>query len=243
MAKGDNTKIITLDDYFNFNSKEESDFKDSIHDHINEINLDELEEESIDINDFGDYVKIIYNPKIDKHLLEFFNDGNLILSKSFKDIEMARVEAVQYLKEIGINRKNEDNELKEHDDGSSLKRKRSHHRDVYYSPSKGKWGAKVRGFKGSKFLGYYNSEREAYLARKAYLDEKEKVKEDMIREKKGIKSRKSETDMEGIIFSKQSGKWLVRLKDKNGKYVNLGKFDSEEEAVFAKEEFLSENFS
>ena len=44
---------------------------------------------------------------------------------------------------------------------------------------------------------------------------------------------------EGIHFSKQSGLWIVSLKDNNGKFVNLGKFKSEEEAIKAKNDFLN----
>ena len=61
----------------------------------------------------------------------------------------------------------------------------------------------------------------------------------MISTRRGIKAVKTGNNSgEGIYFSKQSGKWIVRLKNDEGKYVNVGRFDTEEEAIQARDDYL-----
>ena len=227
MVKGEKTKSTTLDDYFNNSSKKEK------------TNFDEeyfsLEEnESIDLKKYSDYVNILFNAKMDKWMLELFNNKRLIVTRYFKKKEDAEDQALRYLKELDVLDKI--NEQKNFEEEPI----RSRHKGIFFSHSKGKWGARVKGYKGSRLLGYFNTEEEAYLAKRKYLSDKEKSIEDLIHQKRGLKHKpKLDSSGEGIHFSKQSGLWIVSLKDNNGKFVNLGKFKSEEEAIKAKNDFLN----
>ncbi|WP_297983682.1 hypothetical protein [uncultured Methanobrevibacter sp.] len=203
-----------------------------------ESKIDEIDEEDnsfIDISDYSSYIKVRFNPRTDKWVVDFYNNKKLLHSKSFVDSVEANEEAIHYLKEIG----KLGTIIKKEKKKSSNKRQYSSHEGIYYSPSRKMWGAKVQGYKGFKFIGHFNTEQEAYEAREKYLEEKEKTRQDFIREKIGIKARKqSGASGEGIYFSKQSGKWIVRLKNSSGHFENVGRFSSEEEAIKAKEDFL-----
>ena len=243
MVKGEKTKLTTLDDYFNTSSKkEETNFDDDEYFTLEKIFSDEIDEkelilegnESIDLKKYSDYVNILFNAKMDKWMLELFNKKKLIVTRYFKKKEDAENQALRYLKELDIlDKVNKQNFIQEEPI-------RSRHKGIFFSQSKGKWGARVKGYKGSRLLGYFNTEEEAYLARRKYLDNKEKSIQDLIREKRGLKHKpKLDSSGEGIHFSKQSGMWIVSLKDNKGNFVNLGKFSSEEEAIKAKNDFLN----
>ena len=242
MVKGEKTKSTTLDDYFNNSSKKEKTNFDEEYFSLEEIFSDKNEEEelileeneSIDLKKYSDYVNILFNAKMDKWMLELFNNKRLIVTRYFKKKEDAEDQALRYLKELDVLDKiNEQNNFEE-------ELIRSRHKGIFFSHSKGKWGARVKGYKGSRLLGYFNTEEEAYLAKRKYLSDKEKSIEDLIHQKRGLKHKpKLDSSGEGIHFSKQSGLWIVSLKDNNGKFVNLGKFKSEEEAIKAKNDFLN----
>ena len=243
MVKGERTKSTTLDDYFNQSKKEKTNFDDEDeYFSLEEIFSDEedaeepiLEEsESIDLKKYSDYVNIIFNAKMDKWMLELFDNKKLIVTRFFKKKEDAENQALRYLKELDVLDK-----INEHNN-SEEELKRSSHKGIFFSESKGKWGVRVRGYRGSRLLGYFDTEEEAYMARQKYLKDKEKSKKDLITEKRGLKHKpKLDVSNGGIHFSKQSGLWIVSLKDNNGKFVNLGKFKSEEEAIKVKNDFLN----
>jgi hypothetical protein len=44
----------------------------------------------------------------------------------------------------------------------------------------------------------------------------------------------------GVSFDRWSNKWVVRIKNNNGKYENRGRFNSISEAEFARDRALSE---
>ncbi|MBE6511563.1 MAG: hypothetical protein E7Z75_00220 [Methanobrevibacter olleyae] len=243
MVKGERTKLTTLDDYFSNQSKKEKPIFDEEDEYfsLEEIFSDEeddeeliKESESIDLKKYSDYVNILFNAKMDKWMLELFNKKKLIVTRYFKKKEDAENQALRYLKELDVlDRIYEKKNFVEEPI-------RSRHKGIFFSQNKGKWGARVKGYKGSRLLGYFNTEEEAYLAKRKYLNDKEKSIEEFIHQKRGLKHKpKLDTSGEGIHFSKQSGLWIVSLKDNNGKYVNLGKFKSEEEAIKAKNDFLN----
>ena len=192
----------------------------------------------IDVNNYSDYIKIRFNPRINKWQVDFFNENGLANTKSFIDSNDANKEAIYYIKQLGVIGSSADDKKEEKSD----KRLYSSHEGIYYSPSRGMWGAKVKGYKGFKFIGHFSSEEEAYEARCKYLENKERTRQKYISEKRGLKSGlRNQSSGELIYFSKQKGKWIVRLKNKEGQIVNVGQFDTEEEANKAKEEFIKEN--
>ena len=192
----------------------------------------------IDVNNYSDYIEIRFNPRINKWQVDFYNEKGLVHTKSFLDSNDANKEAIHYIKQLGVIGSLSDDKKEE----KSSKRLYSSHEGIYYSPRRGMWGAKVKGYKGFKFLGHFNTEEEAYEARCKYLENKEKTRQKFISEKRGLKSGLiSQSSGELVYFSKQKGKWIVRLKNKEGNIVNVGQFDSEEEANKAKEEFKKEN--
>ena len=192
----------------------------------------------IDINEYSDYIKIRFNPRINKWQLDFYNKNGLANTKSFLDSNDANKEAIYYIKQLGVLGSSSDDKKEEKSD----KRLFSSHEGIYYSPRRGMWGAKVKGYKGFKFLGHFKSEEEAYNARCEYLKNKERTRQQFISEKRGLKTGLiSQSSGELVYFSKQKGKWIVRLKNKEGQIVNVGQFDTEEEANKAKEEFQKEN--
>ena len=190
----------------------------------------------INLNDYSKYIRIKFNPRIDKWQVEFYNDSGLAQTKSFFDSFDANKEAIYYIRQLGVVGSSNKKEEK------SKKMLYSSYEGIYYSPRRGMWGAKVKGFKGSKFIGHFKTEEEAYNARLKYLENKEKTRQKFISEKRGLKSSLiSQSSGELVYFSKQKGKWIVRLKNKEGQIVNVGQFDTEEEANKAKEEFQKEN--
>lgn len=202
--------------------------------------LEEADKSSfyIDINNYSDYVEIRFNPRINKWQVDFYNKRGLAHTKSFLDSNDANKEAIYYIQQLGVIG-SAPSEEKEEDSNKKLY---STHEGIYYSPRRGMWGAKVKGYKGFKFLGHFKSEEEAYNARLKYLENKEKTRQRFITEKRGLKSGLiSQSSGELVYFSKQKGKWIVRLKNKEGQIVNVGEFDSEEEANKARDDFKKEN--
>ncbi len=190
----------------------------------------------IDLTHYSDYIGLKFNPRTSKWQVDFYDKGRLVNTKSFMDSNIANKEAIHYIKQLGVIG------LKTEKKEETKEKFYSSHEGIYYSPRRGMWGAKVKGFKGFKFLGHFKTEEEAYNARVRYLENKEKTRQKFISEKRGLKSSLiSQSSGELVYFSKQKGKWIVRLKNKEGQIVNVGQFDSEEEANKAKEEFQREN--
>ena len=219
--------VKRLNEFFSLYGDEDDLLDEDVHEIVS------LSDDFVDISDYSDYVKIRYNIERERWFVRFYYNNNFVNQKRFLHPEEANREAIKYLRQLG-----EITHIKTPKQNPNEKI-RSQYKGVYYSPQRGKWGASVRGYKGKKFIGHFDTEEEAYLARKKYLDQKEKTKQELIAQKRGIKAVKTGNGSgEGIYFSKQSGKWIVRLKNDDGKYVNVGRFDTEEEAIKAKDDYL-----
>lgn len=194
-----------------------------------------LSDDFVDIADYSDYVKIHFDGERQRWIVRLFHNNEYSSQRRFKNPKEANRYALTYLRQLGEISHHKEEVIPEEPN----KKTRSQYKGVYYSPQRNKWGATVRGFRGKKFIGHFDTEEEAYLARKKYLDKKEQTKQELISTRRGIKAVKTGNNSgEGIYFSKQSGKWIVRLKNDEGKYVNVGRFDTEEEAIQARDDYL-----
>lgn len=193
-----------------------------------------LSDDFVDIADYSDYVKIHFDGERQRWVVRFFYNNKYASQRKFKNPDEANREALTYLRQLGeITLHKEDTPQKE------PQNVRSHYKGVYYSPKRNKWGASVRGYRGKKFIGHFDSEEEAYLARKKYLDKKEQTKKELISQRRGIKAVKSDSGSEqDVYFSKQFGKWIAVVKNERGRYVKIGRFDTEEEAIQARNNYL-----
>ena len=95
------------------------------------------------------------------------------------------------------------------------------------------WGVKVKGYRGSRLLGYYRSEEEAIQAKEDYMAEKS-AKQKAMRNERNIKTEAL------ISFSERAGLWVVRVPRRRGGYKLLDYYDSEEEAIEAKDAYFRE---
>ena len=180
----------------------------------------------INLGDYSDYVRIVFNSRIDKWELNMLEDGKHVLRKHFFDKREAEMQALHYLGQIGV--LNSGNLSKEKE-----KRTISRHSGIYYSDAKNMWGVKVKGYRGSRLLGYYRSEEEAIQAKEDYLAEKS-AKQKAMRNERNIKTEAL------ISFSERAGLWVVRVPRRRGGYKLLDYYDSEEEAVEAKDAYFRE---
>ena len=181
----------------------------------------------INLSDYSDYVKILFNSRLDKWELNLLKDGRHVLRKNFFDREEAEMEAVHYLKEMGIL------ESGGASSSSSQKSKRSHHEGVFYNDIRNMWGVRITGYRGSRILGYYASEEVAVRAREDYFAEKSAKQKEM-RNERNIKTEAL------ISFSERAGLWVVRVPRRRGGYKLLDYYDSEEEAIEAKDAYFKE---
>ena len=180
----------------------------------------------INLSDYSDYVRIVFNSRIDKWELNMLEDGKHVLRKHFFDKREAEMQALHYLGQIGV--LNSGNLSKEKE-----KSKISRHSGIYYSDAKNMWGVKVKGYRGSRLLGYYRSEEEAIQAKEDYMAEKS-AKQKAMRNERNIKTEAL------ISFSERAGLWVVRVPRRRGGYKLLDYYDSEEEAVEAKDAYFRE---
>ncbi len=182
--------------------------------------------EKIDLSDYSDYIRILFNSRMDKWELNLLESGRHVLRKHFFERSEAEREAVHYLKVMGILNQGPSS-------ASSGKRGRANYGGVFYSDTRSMWGVRVSGYRGSRILGYYASEKEAVEARENYVGEKS-AKQTAMRKEKNIKTKAL------ISFSERAGLWVVRMPKKRGGYELLGYYDSEDEAVEAKDAYLKE---
>ncbi len=180
----------------------------------------------INLGDYSDYVRIVFNSRIDKWELNMLEDGKHVLRKHFFDKREAEMQALHYLGQIGV--LNSGNLSKEKEKSTI-----SRHSGIYYSDAKNMWGVKVKGYRGSRLLGYYRSEEEAIQAKEDYLAEKS-AKQKAMRNERNIKTEAL------ISFSERAGLWVVRIPRRRGGYKLLDYYDSEEEAVEAKDAYFRE---
>ena len=180
----------------------------------------------INLGDYSDYVRIVFNSRMDKWELNMLEDGKHVLRKHFFDKREAEMQALHYLGQIGV--LNSGNLSKEKEKSTI-----SRHSGIYYSDAKNMWGVKVKGYRGSRLLGYYRSEEEAIQAKEDYLAEKS-AKQKAMRNERNIKTEAL------ISFSERAGLWVVRIPRRRGGYKLLDYYDSEEEAVEAKDAYFRE---
>ena len=180
----------------------------------------------INLSDYSDYVRIVFNSRIDKWELNMLEDGKHVLRKHFFDKSEAEMQALHYLGQIGV--LNSGNLSKEKEKSTI-----SRHSGIYYSDARRMWGVKVKGYRGSRLLGYYRSEEEAIQAKEDYLAEKS-AKQKAMRNERNIKTEAL------ISFSERAGLWVVRIPRRRGGYKLLDYYDSEEEAVEAKDAYFRE---
>ena len=180
----------------------------------------------INLGDYSDYVRIVFNSRIDKWELNMLEDGKHVLRKHFFDKREAEMQALHYLGQIGV--LNSGNLSKEKEKSTI-----SRHSGIYYSDAKNMWGVKVKGYRGSRLLGYYRSEEEAIQAKEDYLAEKS-AKQKAMGNERNIKTEAL------ISFSERAGLWVVRVPRRRGGYKLLDYYDSEEEAVEAKDAYFRE---
>ena len=181
---------------------------------------------NINLGDYSDYVRIVFNSRIDKWELNMLEDGKHVLRKHFFDKREAEMQALHYLGQIGV--LNSGNLSKEKEKSTI-----SRHSGIYYSDARSMWGVKVKGYRGSRLLGYYRSEEEAIQAKEDYLAEKS-AKQKAMRNERNIKTEAL------ISFSERAGLWVVRVPRRRGGYKLLDYYDSEEEAVEAKDAYFRE---
>ena len=181
---------------------------------------------NINLGDYSDYVRIVFNSRIDKWELNMLEDGKHVLRKHFFDKREAEMQALHYLGQIGV--LNSGNLSKEKEKSTI-----SRHSGIYYSDAKNMWGVKVKGYRGSRLLGYYRSEEEAIQAKEDYMAEKS-AKQKAMRNERNIKTEAL------ISFSERAGLWVVRVPRRRGGYKLLDYYDSEEEAVEAKDAYFRE---
>ena len=136
--------------------------------------------------------------------------------------------ARQYLKEMG-----ELDNLKDKKPVAiqEVKRKRSRHQFILFSTKRNQWFVKVKGPAGSKIVGFYDTEDEAVAARDNYLKARKEN-----REKLRPRFKKDEKDS-AIKFHERSNQWTVIVKNKRGGFKKLGFYETEEEAIAAKNEY------
>ena len=180
----------------------------------------------INLGDYSDYVRIVFNSRMDKWELNMLEDGKHVLRKHFFDKSEAEMQALHYLGQIGV--LNSGNLSKEKEKSTI-----SRHSGIYYSDAKNMWGVKVKGYRGSRLLGYYRSEEEAIQAKEDYMAEKS-AKQKAMRNERNIKTEAL------ISFSERAGLWVVRVPRRRGGYKLLDYYDSEEEAVEAKDAYFRE---
>ena len=180
----------------------------------------------INLGDYSDYVRIVFNSRMDKWELNMLEDGKHVLRKHFFDKREAEMQALHYLGQIGV--LNSGNLSKEKEKSTI-----SRHSGIYYSEKKNMWGVKVKGYRGSRLLGYYRSEEEAIQAKEDYMAEKS-AKQKAMRNERNIKTEAL------ISFSERAGLWVVRVPRRRGGYKLLDYYDSEEEAVEAKDAYFRE---
>ena len=172
---------------------------------------------SINLIDYPDYVRILFNSRINKWELNFLKHAH---RKYFISLEDANKEAIHYLKEMDVLNKDGASEY------NSPKNTRSKIQGIFFSETLNMWGVRIR------VIGYYDTESEAIRAKEEYL------------EKKSTRPpiRPVKKDIEGdtkITFSERANQWVVRIPRRRGGSKRLY-YDSEEEAIAAKEAYFRE---
>jgi len=182
----------------------------------------ETVEQNIDLKEYSDYVRIFFNQRNNKWEINLLDNNKPILTKFLPTLEEANEKGIKYLKDIGKLEKKS---------SRGIQRKYSKRDGIFFSEARNMWGARVKGIKGSRILGYYNSEREAVQAKREYMNNKTD-RTDILYGKTKVKNEIY------VRFSKRANQWSVSIPRKRGGFKVIDYFDSEEEALKAKEEYL-----
>lgn len=188
-------------------------------------------EDFVDISQYSDLVQIIFNSKIEKWEVSLLRDNMSVLKKYFKTVFDANNFATHYLKEIG-ELDNIRNKKPITNKGKKVRYRKSKHEHVYFSVKRNKWYVKFASHIRSNVVGFYDTEEEAVIARDAHIKKKRERQKIL----KPHKVRQQESDAI-ISFHERSNQWIVKVKDKKGRYKRIGYYDSEEEAIIAKNEY------
>lgn len=188
----------------------------------------------VDISKYSDLVKVVFNPKNNKWAVTLLRDNKFVLKKFFATIFDANNFATRYLKEMGeLDNLQERKPIKQEE---KAKYRRSEHEHIYFSPKRNQWFVKFVSHIRSKIVGFYDTEEEAVIARDNYIRKKREHQAKI----KRTKFVKDESDAI-ISFHERSDQWVVKVKTKKGRFKRLGYFDTEEEAIDAKNEYYGIN--
>ena len=216
------TDVRTLNDFFRIYGSFNDLLDESLYKNVM------FSEGFVDISKYSDLVQILFNSRNNKWEVELFRDNRSFLKKFFTNMFDANDFARQYLKEMGELDNLQDKKpvvMKE------VKRKRSKHKFIFFSTKRNQWFVKVKGPAGSKIVGFYDTEDEAVAARDNYLKARKEN-----REKLRPRFKKDEKDS-AIKFHERSNQWTVIVKNKRGGFKKLGFYETEEEAIAAKNEY------
>ena len=185
-------------------------------------------QDTINLIDYPDYVRILFNSKLNKWELNFLKEGKRILRKYFISLDEANKQAIKYLKDMDVLNKKGASKY------TTPKSTRSKIQGIFFSENRNMWGVRIKGYRGSRVIGFYDTELEAIRAKEDYL-EKKSAKPPVRPVKRDLESDTK------ITFSERANQWVVRIPRRRGGYTKLGYYDSEEEAIMAKEEYFREN--
>lgn len=215
------TDVRTLNDFFRVYGSSTDILDESLYKNLM------FSDDFVDISQYSDLVQIIFNPKNNKWEVNLLRDGRSVVRKFFAGILDANNYATRYLKEMGELENLRDKKPVEQ---RQVKYKRSKHEFVFFSIKRNQWYVKVKGHVGSKIVGFYDSEEEAVTARDNYIEKKRENQAKLRR-----KFVKKESDAI-ISFNERANQWVVKVKKKRG-FKKLGYYDTEEEAIAAKNEY------
>ena len=182
----------------------------------------------VDISKYSDLVQILFNSKNNKWEVELYRNNRSVLKKFFTNLFDANDFAMQYLREMGELDNLQDKKPIQKEE---VKRKRSRHKFILFSTKRNQWFVKVKGPAGSKIVGFYDTEDEAVIARDNYLKARKENREQL-----RPRFKRDEKDS-AIKFHERSNQWVVIVKRKRGGFKKLGFYDTEEEAITAKNEY------
>ena len=188
----------------------------------------------VDISKYSDLVQLLFNPKNNKWEVNLYIDNKPALKKFFSGLSDANNFATRYLKEMG--------ELDNISDKKPVqqqvlgKYKRSKHKFIFFSTKRNQWCVKVRGHVGSKIVGFYDTEDEAVIARDEYI-KKKRENQAKLKPKRFVKDESDAI----ISFQEKYGMWVLKVKRRKGGFKKLGYFDTEEDAITAKNEYYGIN--
>ena len=219
--------VKTLNDFFRIYGSKNDILDESLYKNLM------FSEGFVDISDYSDLVQLIFNSKNNKWELNLYRDGKPFFKKFFVNILDANNLATHYLNDIGELNNLRDKKPIEH---KKVKRQKSMHKSIFFSMKRNQWFVKMTGPAGSKIIGFYDTEDEALVARDKYIEERKEMRA-RLKPKKFVKNESDAL----ISFNKRADQWVVKVKTKKGGFKKLGYFDTEEEAIAAKNEYYGIN--